>query len=445
MNQKNVLAIATSATTPGREYTLVRRLAGGGQGEVFLARDGTREVALKLYHAHMGTVDQEAMVRAQVSRSMTDTPEERRFVWPQDLVRVDAWNRWGYVMPLVDRARFLDLGELQAARGRVTMSPRRMAEAGYQLSSSLRALHSAGHCYRDISRNNVLFEPATGELRIIDNDNVGVAGESQSGVIGTPEYMAPEIISGQASPSTLTDLHALAVLLFELWTWHHPLHGDLECRVHCWDLPAKQRIYGAGAVFIFDPRDASNRPNEPDYRGVRRAWEIMPETLRQLFTVAFTDGLRDPARRVTEGQWQQAFLQLFDGALRCACGAETLWDPKAAGGLACWHCRAALNVPPRLRIDTGAAPYHLPLTPGAQLFGHHLRPSAGRKEPAELVGEVVRHPNDPNVWGLKNLSENPWTFVRPEGATALVPPQKSAPLALGGRVTIQNRTCTIES
>ena len=445
MTQPNVLPTACSGLIPGREYTIVRRLAGGGQGEVYLARDGDREVALKVYHAHMGGAEQEAMVRAQVAKRMNGTPEERRFVWPQDLVRIAAWNRWGYVMPLVDRGRFLDLGELQARRGQVTMSPRRLAEAGYQLSSSMRALHLAGHCYRDISRNNILFDPATGQIRIIDNDNVGVAGDSKSGVVGTPEYMAPEIITGRAAPSTETDLHALAVLLFEMWTWHHPLHGDQESRIHVWDLLAKQRIYGEQPVFIFDPVNDANRPNDPDYRGVRRAWEIMPETLRRLFTVAFTEGLREPARRVTEGQWQQAFLQLFDGALRCPCGAELLWDPSVAGPLKCWNCRKAVAVPPRLRIDTGAAPFHLPLMPDAQLLGHHLRPSHGRGEPPELVGQVVPHPTVPGVWGLRNLSGMAWTFVGMDGATQLVPPLRSAPLTLGARVMIQNRTCTIES
>jgi len=438
------LTTARSMENPGRTYQLVKRLAGGGQGEVFLARSADQEVALKLYHAHLGGTDQESMLRAMMQRNMASTSEGRRFVWPQDVVEVPEWGRWGYAMPLVDRGRFLDLGELQARRRTVVMGRRRTVEACYQLSSSLRQLHAAGLCYRDISRNNILFDPATGELRIIDNDNVGVAGDTQCSVEGTPEYMAPEIITGRASPSTVTDLHSLAVLLFEIWTWHHPLHGDLECAVHCWDMPAKKRVYGDQAVFIFDPRDVSNRPNDPDYRSVHKAWEMMPPTLRELFVEAFTTGLREPARRVTEGQWQQAFLQLFDGHLQCACGTDNLWDPKTTG-LKCWHCQRSLELPPRLRVETSGAPYYLLLTPGVQLLGHHLKPSGGRHEVPELLGEVVQNPAKPTQWGLQNRTGQLWTLQQPGGSVQTVPPNRSAPLILGAKITILNRTCTIES
>ena len=439
------LTTARSTSNPGKTYQLVKRLAGGGQGEVFLARSADQEVALKLYHAHLGGgTNQDSMLRAMMQRNMASTPEGRRFVWPQDVVKVPEWGRWGYVMPLVDRRRFLDLGELQARGKSVVMSHRRLAEACYHLSSSLRHLHAACLCYRDISRNNILFDPATGELCIIDNDNVGVAGDTQCSVEGTPEYMAPEIITGRASPSTLTDLHSLAVLLFEIWTWHHPFHGDLECAVHCWDMHAKQRVYGDQAVFIFDPENPSNRPSDPDYRSVHRAWKMMPPTLRELFIKAFTAGLREPARRVTEGQWQQAFLQLFDGHLRCACGAENLWDPKTVQ-LECWNCRRKLEIPPRLRVDTSGAPYYLLLTPGVQLLGHHLKPSGGRQEPPELLGEVVQNPANPSQWGLQNRTGQLWTLQQSGGSVQTVPPNRSAPLIRGAKITILNRTCTIDS
>lgn len=442
MNQQNVLGSAKGLNS-GTTYQLIKKLAAGGQGEVFIAQAGGQSVALKLYFSHMGDQNQREMVMRQVSNPLPVTPEGRRFVWPQDLVQVDAWGRWGYVMPLVDRGRFLDLGEIQAKRKTLVMTQKRICEVGYQLSSSMHQLHLSGLCYLDISRNNVLIDPFTGEICIIDNDNVGVVGEVQSSILGTAEYMAPEVITSRSEPSIQTDLHSLAVLLFEIWTWHHPMHGDLESRIHCWDMLAKKAIYGDQAVFIFDPDNASNRPNDPDYRSVIKAWSMVPPTLQALFTRAFTAGLREPGKRVTEGEWLQAFMQLYEGSQTCSCGAENLWDPKGSA-VKCWHCSRTIPLQPRLRIETGAMPFYLLLTPGTQLLGHHLRPSGGRKDPPVLLGQIVQNPNNPAQWGLQNLTGESWTFDN-GGAVHLVPPQKSSPLTTSAKLTIANKTCTIQA
>ena len=67
-------------------------------------------------------------------------------------------------------------------------------------------------------------------------------------------------------------------------------------------------------VFIFNEEDLSNAlPNEPRYNTCRKRWNDCPKILKDLFTVAFTDGLKDPQRRVTEGQWIRAFNELEDG------------------------------------------------------------------------------------------------------------------------------------
>ena len=138
--------------------------------------------------------------------------------------------------------------------------------------------------------------------------------------------MAPELIHGAAppalgesglhlaNPSTETDLHSLAVLLFQLWVWHHPLHGELEYRCRCWDLPAKRKVYGEAPIFVFDPQDRRNQlPNDPDYTTAQRRWQLCPPSLKELFANAFTTGLKEPASRVTEGEWQTLFRQLKDG------------------------------------------------------------------------------------------------------------------------------------
>lgn len=419
------------------DLTVERRLGEGGQGIVYLVKGPNNTAnALKWYNSEQATEEQREAIRKLVTQ---DRPPRgmagRRFIWPLDLVTAEGSRQFGYLMPLIDTRRFTDLGEVMAGR-RPAPGWDVLCEISRQMVHSYRALHLSGYCYRDISRGNVLFDPLQGDVLICDNDNVGHDGQSTCQVWGTFEYMAPELIRGEeAHPSTKTDLHALAVLLFQLWTWHHPLHGQQEYAIRCWDFQAKKLIYGIQPIFIFDPNDARNRlPADPDYQTAARRWASCPPSLQELFVRAFTDGLRDPRRRVAEGEWLSVFLQLKDGAVRCpGCQAVNLWDPKSQS-LTCWHCRKAMPVPPRLRFQRPTGAYFVLLTADAKLRRRHTDPHADEDSADDVLGEVVRHPTDPNAWGLRNLSPSPWVASSADGNNVTVPPQKSIRLTAGLKV-----------
>lgn len=73
------------------------------------------------------------------------------------------------------------------------------------------------------------------------------------GVLGTPGFMAPEIVRGEKRPSRETDRYSLSVLLFYLFMVNHPLEGKLEANIKCMDYAARVKLYGTDPVFIFDP------------------------------------------------------------------------------------------------------------------------------------------------------------------------------------------------
>jgi len=127
-------------------------------------------------------------------------------------------------------------------------------------------------------------------LLICDNDNVTVDGGAEGGILGTPRFMAPEVVRGQASPGTRTDLFSLSVLLFYMLMVHHPLEGKRESEIKCFDLPAMNRLYGTEPVFIFDPYDDTNRPVLGCHDNALLYWQIYPQSLRDIFIKAFTDG-----------------------------------------------------------------------------------------------------------------------------------------------------------
>jgi len=384
------------AETSRTQLIVKKKLGEGGQGAVFLVEGPHGAQALKWYVARQATDEQRAAISYLVANGPPRGPAGRRFIWPQDLVTAADTQQFGYLMPLIDTKHFADLGEVWARR-KPAPGLDVLCEISFQTSNSYRALHLSGHCYRDISRGNLMVDPITGDVLICDNDNVGVNRQSNCQVWGTMQYMAPELVRGEAGhPSTETDLHSLAVLLFQLWVWHHPLHGTMEYQVRCWDDPARKKIYGLTPVFVFDPTDDGNRlPNDPTYAIAARRWALCPPSLQGLFLHAFTVGLREPARRVTEGEWQRVFLQLKDGIIRCpGCRAVNLWEPGMTA-LTCWNekCRTAITIPPRLVFCLSGGMHSLVLTGDARVLRRHIDPAGPEDEASSVIGQMKQKPH----------------------------------------------------
>lgn len=327
--------------------------------------------------------------------------------------------------------RFKSITDL--VRRRVEPSFRALATAGFELAHSYQQLHAKGLCYRDINFENLMFDPANGDIRVCDNDNVDVNG-AQGAINGTPIFMAPEIVRGEAMPTTKTDLYSLAVLLFYMFVVHHPLEGKKESEIHCLDAPARARLYGSNPVFIYDPKDDSNRPVRGMHDNAISFWKIYPKFLRDLFTKAFTSGIRDPDNgRVVEHEWRSAMIQLRDSIIYCPhCQAENFYDSdaiKQSGGkpIPCWHCTADVPFPPRIRLGRAI----VMLNHDTRLFAHHV--DEGKFDFSQPIAEVSRHPKS-NVWGLRNISSSKWTATMPDASIREVEAGKSIGLAAGCRI-----------
>jgi len=413
-------------TTSRSTCTVERFLSGGGQGEVYRVTLGGRPVALKWYYPASGTAEQRKALETLIKMG----PPSDRFLWPLELATMAKTPAFGYIMPLRD-PRFRGIVDMM--KRRIEPSFCALATAGLELSDSYLQLHSRGLCYRDISFGNAFFDPETGEVLICDNDNVAVDDQSKSGVYGTPRFMAPEIVRGDAVPSTQTDLFSLAVLLFYMFMMHHPLEGRKELAIKCLDLPAMKKLYGTEPVFIFDPVDSSNAPDPHHHGNALLFWKIYPKFMRDLFTRAFTEGITDPQHgRVRESNWRNAMVRLRDSIIYCTnCNAENFYDADATietPGF-CWSCRRQVSLPPRVRLGRN----FVMLNHDTQLFAHHLDEEK-KYDFAQPVAAVTRHPTNENIWGLKNLSEQAWSTTNSKGEVKDVLPGRSVTLALGTRI-----------
>jgi DNA-binding helix-hairpin-helix protein with protein kinase domain len=419
----------TVHTESGVPCQVAQFLGGGGQGEVYKANVSGKTVALKWYFPAQATPEQRTSLETLVKKG----PPNDRFLWPLELTTSPDMPGFGYIMPLRE-PRFKGIVDLMKRRIEPTF--RALATAGLQLADSYLELHAQGLCYRDISFGNVFFDPDTGEALICDNDNVAVDKEEKGGVLGTPRFMAPEIVRGDARPSTQTDLFSLSVLLFYMLMVHHPLEGKRELAIKCLDLPAMNKLYGTEPLFIFDPDDDSNRPVPGYHDNVIAFWPLYPKFLRDLFTETFTVGLHDPLERVRESEWRAAMAKLQDSILYCAnCGAESFYDVEAlkdTGGQlgACWACDETLVLPPRLRIDEKDV---VMLNHDTQLYPHHLDDQR-MYDFSQPLAEVTQHPTKPDVWGLKNLTAEKWVITTTDGTVKDIEPGLNVPLAIGTRI-----------
>lgn len=393
----------------GAVLTVEQRIGEGGQGVVHVARLNGAPFAVKWFRPDAGNHEMRTSIATLIRRGRPQSS----FIWPIDLVSSDRIPGFGYLMPLLE-PRFISLAQL--LNQEVQPSFRVIATIGRELVDAFAALHSAGLCYRDISFGNLLVDPAACQVAIIDVDNVGVDGGIVQ-VKGTGPFMAPEILRDEALPSTVTDLHSLAVMLFYLLMHGHPLTGVRTEASYGWDgngevseISLLVRNFGVEPLFIFDPGDPSNRPVQGDR--VVTWWAIYPHQCRRVFTQAFTTGLHDASLngRVTEGTWRRALLSLHDCVFSCpGCGAAVFYDPEQPKQ-PCWYCSGPLPTPLKLKLPGNL----LVLSEGAVVTSHHLNRD---RDYRTACGVVEPHPGRPGRVVLRNLTDKPWTVV-PDGEEA---------------------------
>lgn len=410
-------AILTSAS--GNAYTVQKLLGEGGQGQVYSVTCGNKQYALKWYLKHTATAKQKAILENLITKGKPDTT----FLWPMDLIG-QSENAFGYIMELRPK-EYKSIVDLMKRRAEPSFY--NLCKVAFNLTSSYQKLHAMGYSYRDISFGNLFFNPDNGDVLICDNDNVSVNGKDDSSVYGTPRFMAPEIVIGKAKPSRNTDLYSLSVLLFYMFFMNHPLEGKLEASIRCMDTYAMHKLYGTNPVFIYDPDNKANRPLKGYQDNAIIYWDLYPKALKNLFVQTFTTGLANPARRVTENKWLETFSNMMSEIMICpCCGAEVFLDEagKETLGVAhtCWNCSETVKIPLSLIIGKS----RILLQKGSKIYAHHI---LGNYDMSTIVGTVVQNPKNPNIRGIRNVSDLNWTYIKANGQQIPVGHERSATIA----------------
>ncbi|MFJ8184493.1 serine/threonine-protein kinase [Streptomyces sp. NPDC096105] len=211
----------------GSRYTAHQILGRGSAGTVWLGEGPGGPVAIKLLREDLSS-DQELVGRFVQERTALLGLEHPHVVSVRDLV-VDG-NDLALVMDLV---RGTDLRTRLDRERR--LAPEAAAAIVADVADGLAAAHAAGVVHRDVKPENILLDmegplgPGGSHRALLTDFGVAKLIDTPrrtraSKIIGTPDYLAPEIVEG-LPPRAAVDIYALATVLYELLAGFTPFGG----------------------------------------------------------------------------------------------------------------------------------------------------------------------------------------------------------------------------
>ncbi|MEU4087144.1 serine/threonine-protein kinase, partial [Streptomyces aureus] len=211
----------------GSRYTAHQILGRGSAGTVWLGEGPEGPVAIKLLREDLAS-DQELVGRFVQERTALLGLDHPHVVAVRDLV-VDG-NDLALVMDLV---RGTDLRTRLDRERR--LAPESAVAIVADVADGLAAAHAAGVVHRDVKPENVLLDmqgplgPGGSHPALLTDFGVAKLIDSPrrtkvTKIIGTPDYLAPEIIEG-LPPRAAVDIYALATVLYELLAGFTPFGG----------------------------------------------------------------------------------------------------------------------------------------------------------------------------------------------------------------------------
>jgi hypothetical protein len=209
---------ADGAARVGR-FKLVHEVGAGAFGRVYRGFDPElgREVAVKVPHpGAMSPVDRERAAREARCSARLRHPH---IVALYEVVEKDG-------LPVLV-SEFVDGEALSVWSGGGPVAPAKAAAVVAVLADALHHAHSQGVVHRDVKPSNVLID-RDGNPRLLDfglawlDEADTLTGDGD--LLGTPAYMAPEVVEGAAADAR-ADLYSLGVVLYELLTGERPFRG----------------------------------------------------------------------------------------------------------------------------------------------------------------------------------------------------------------------------
>jgi serine/threonine-protein kinase len=207
-------------------YHVIERIGSGAMGHVFRAEHRLlgRAVAIKMLRPEL-IKDEACVQRFLAEARAVNLIGHANIIDVTDFARTPSGQPW-FVMELLEGS------DLAAALLREPMAVTRALAIARQLCDALAAVHTAGIVHRDVKPENTFLAQVDGKdfVKLLD---FGIArlpdptspDPLQEGLVGTPQYMAPEQVSASAIDHR-ADIYGFGSLLYELLTGRTPFRAN---------------------------------------------------------------------------------------------------------------------------------------------------------------------------------------------------------------------------
>ncbi|MGC4035063.1 MAG: serine/threonine-protein kinase [Chitinophagaceae bacterium] len=263
-------------------YQVTAKLGSGGMGDVYRATDNTlgREVALKMLHPYL-TKDSLFLDRFKKEARVL-----AKLVHPNIAVIYNFLEQNGNFVMVMEYVDGDNLDDLLRKHG--VLPIQLLVPIFVQALEGLQHAHKKEILHRDIKPANIMLT-SEGNLKLMDFGIAKIANEQRltqvNKIVGTIEYMAPELIEGKDA-SIASDLYAMGITLYELVSGNPPFENETD--------------YNLMQAIL------KNKPVVPD--------KINPSVPATLSEIILKSIEKNPADRYADARsFQQALLKAFPG------------------------------------------------------------------------------------------------------------------------------------
>jgi eukaryotic-like serine/threonine-protein kinase len=215
-------------------YRIVRRLGGGGMGEVFLAEDTQlgRRVALKIL-PHRLTADASLVARFRQEARAASALNHANIVTIYEVGESEGTH--------FIATEYVEGMTLRERMSRTVLTVSEALDIAGQVAAALSKAHSAGVVHRDIKPENVMVDEE-GHAKVLDFGIAKLVEQtresateaptalkvetSPGAVMGTAHYMSPEQTRALRDVDARTDVWSLGVVLYEMLAGRLPFEGE---------------------------------------------------------------------------------------------------------------------------------------------------------------------------------------------------------------------------
>lgn len=318
-------------------YEVFGKIGEGSQGVTFLLKDKTH--IAKLFKGEINSTELKSKINFLINLGL----DKRYYAVPLQEI---ASPRCGYISEFA--SGMIPLTTLKGPGKGEDFSEWYVKTGGLlkrygvliKLAMAIRTLHAKGLIYCDLSPNNVFIsdDAKKHNVFLIDMDNLRYKTSIVHNIY-TPFYGAPEVIKNYAPNTPMSDCYSFAVIAYELLAMNHPLIGDM---VTDGEPEMEEKAVGGELPWVEDSKDDSNRRSTgfpSDF--------FITAPIQKLFHRTFEEGLNNPMKRPSIGEWVDALNDGLNELLVCkTCG--TYYPYK--NNHKCPFCEQASVIPYSIKI-----------------------------------------------------------------------------------------------